>query len=38
MTATLFYSLDGQTFTALEPIERAVEHEEQMFNVGLEGT
>lgn len=37
MTATLFYSLDGQTFTALEPIERAVEHEEQMFNVGLEG-
>jgi len=36
-TATLLYSLDGQTFTALEPAEVALTGDEYQFNIGLDG-
>lgn len=36
-TATIFYSLDGQTYTALEPAEIAVTEDEHQFNIGLDG-
>ena len=36
-TATMLYSLDGQTFSALEPAEIALTGDEYQFNIGLEG-
>jgi hypothetical protein len=36
MTVTVFYSLDGKTFTALEPVESVVTQEENFFNIGLD--
>lgn len=36
-TATLFYSLDGQSFVALEPVERVFQDDEMQFNVGIDG-
>jgi hypothetical protein len=37
MTVTVFYSLDGQTFTALEPIEQVFNTDENVFNLGIDG-
>lgn len=36
-TYTVFYSLDGQTFTAVEPVERVVVCGENQVNIGLDG-
>lgn len=37
MTATVFYSLDGSTWVALEPAEVVIDNSENSFNIGLEG-
>lgn len=36
-TATLFYSTDGKTYIPLEPVERALVKQENLFNLGIEG-
>lgn len=36
-TITVFYSLDGQTFTALEPAEQIFKTDENVFNLGVDG-
>lgn len=36
-TATVFYSLDGQTYTAVTPSEVAITEDEHQFNIGLDG-
>lgn len=36
MTATLFYSVDGQTFTVVRPVEREFEAGENQFSVGVD--
>jgi len=36
MTATLFYSIDGQTFTVMKPVEREFEVGENQFSVGVD--
>lgn len=36
-TMTVFYSLDGQTYTALEPVETVLVSSENTFNIGVEG-
>lgn len=34
LTGSLFYSLDGQTYTAAEPVEAVIDQQEVQFNVG----
>lgn len=36
-TVTLFYSLDGETFTAFEPVETVIKSGENHFNLGIDG-
>ena len=35
-TITVFYSIDGQTFTALEPVEQVFHSGENSFNIGID--
>lgn len=37
MTATLFYSVDGQTFSVVKPVEKEFEAGENQFSVGVDG-